>query len=132
MYFERRIKVIYYSKQVIQYRQCSPWNLLPEWITVKCCIFFRRVHCVSKIWMRLQQILISFLHMGMPAKTYLHQICVNTRCSQEDLQGVMEDRDGWRERESQGTLCCQYNLMIMMLTMIHIIISNTITLRVNE
>ena len=50
-YLERRIKIVYYSKQVIQCHHCSFCYLLPEWITVKCYIFIGRVHCVSKIGM---------------------------------------------------------------------------------
>ena len=39
--------------------------------------------------------------VGRPAKTYLHQLCANTRCRLEDPPGVMDDRDGWRERERE-------------------------------
>ena len=35
---------------------------------------------------------------GRPARTYLQQLCANTGCSLEDLPGVMNDRDWWRER----------------------------------
>ena len=35
---------------------------------------------------------------GQPAKTYIQQLCADTGCSLEDLLGVMDDRDGWRER----------------------------------
>ena len=35
---------------------------------------------------------------GRPAKTYIQQLCANTGCSLEYLPGVMNDRDGWRER----------------------------------
>ena len=35
--------------------------------------------------------------IGWLARTYLHQLCVDTGCSLEDLPGVMDDRDGWRE-----------------------------------
>ena len=37
--------------------------------------------------------------VGWPARTYIHQLCVNTGCSLENLLGVMDDRDRWRERE---------------------------------
>ena len=33
------------------------------------------------------------------ARTYLHPLCEDTKCSLEDLPGVMDDREGWRERE---------------------------------
>ena len=36
---------------------------------------------------------------------YLHQLCAEIRCSLEDLPGAMNDRYGWWERESQGSMC---------------------------
>ena len=51
MDLERRIKFIYYCKQVIQYHQCNFCYLLPWWITIKCFIFIWRVHHVSKTGM---------------------------------------------------------------------------------
>ena len=33
-----------------------------------------------------------------PARTYIQQLSTDTWYSLEDLQGAMEDRDGWRER----------------------------------
>ena len=54
--------------------------------------------------------------VGQPARTYLHQFCVDTGCNLE-LPGAMDDRDGWRERESQGNLCCLHDLMTMMMYM---------------
>ena len=44
--------------------------------------------------------------VSQPAKTCLHQLRVDTGCNLEDLPRVM---DG--ERECQGTLCCQCDLM---------------------
>ena len=35
---------------------------------------------------------------GQPARTYIQQLCAYTRCSLEDLLGVMDNREGWRER----------------------------------
>ena len=35
-----------------------------------------------------------------PARTYLYQLCANTACSLENLPGVMDNRHGWRDRES--------------------------------
>ena len=35
---------------------------------------------------------------GRPARTYIQQLCVDTRCSSEDMQEVMRDREGWQER----------------------------------
>ena len=33
---------------------------------------------------------------GQPAKTYIKQLCANTGYGLENLQGTMDDRDGWR------------------------------------
>ena len=33
-----------------------------------------------------------------PARTYIQKLCADTRCSLEDLPGVMDDRDGLWER----------------------------------
>ena len=35
---------------------------------------------------------------GRPARTYIQQLCEDTRCSPEDLPGAMNDREKWRER----------------------------------
>ena len=35
---------------------------------------------------------------GRSARTDLQQLCADTGCSLEDLLGVMDDRDGWRDR----------------------------------
>ena len=37
--------------------------------------------------------------VGRLARTYLHQLCTDTRYSLEDLSGAMDDRDGWIEIE---------------------------------
>ena len=44
---------------------------------------------------------------GRPARTYIQQLCENTRCSPEDLPEAMNDREKCREREreSQGYPC---------------------------
>ena len=49
----------------------------------------------------------GYASVGQPTRTYLQQLCADTRCSLEDLPGVMDDKDWWREREreSQGNLC---------------------------
>ena len=43
--------------------------------------------------------------VGRPARTYIQQLCANIGCSLENLPGVMDDRDGWREsvREINGS-----------------------------
>ena len=35
---------------------------------------------------------------GWPARTYIQQLCEDTRCSPEDQPEVMNDRETWRER----------------------------------
>ena len=35
---------------------------------------------------------------GRPVRTYIQQLCANTRCSLEDLLGARDNRDGWQER----------------------------------
>ena len=35
---------------------------------------------------------------GRPARTYIQQLCEDTGCCPEDLPGVMNDREEWRER----------------------------------
>ena len=36
--------------------------------------------------------------VGWPARTYWQQLCADTGCSQEDLLGVIDNRDRWKER----------------------------------
>ena len=40
---------------------------------------------------------------GQPAKIYMHHFCMDTGISFDDLPGVMDDRDGWKERERVST-----------------------------
>ena len=35
---------------------------------------------------------------GRPARTYIQQLCEDTRCSPGDLPEALNDREGWRER----------------------------------
>ena len=35
---------------------------------------------------------------GRPARTYIQQLCADTRCSHEDLPKAMDDREVWWER----------------------------------
>ena len=37
---------------------------------------------------------------GRPVRTYVQQLCGDTRCSPEDLPEAMNDREEWRERVS--------------------------------
>ena len=47
-----------------------------------------------------------------PARTYIQQLCADTRCSLEDLPGVIDDTDRWQERvrkiHAGGTTWCIY------------------------
>ena len=43
--------------------------------------------------------------VGQLARTYIQQLCEDTGCSPEDLPEAMNDREKWRERESQGYPC---------------------------
>ena len=48
---------------------------------------------------RTNSLLIFFywsVHAGRPARSYLHQLCVDIGCGLEDLPGVMAYRDRWR------------------------------------
>ena len=36
--------------------------------------------------------------IGRPARTYLQQLCDDTRCNPEDLSEAMNDRETWSER----------------------------------
>ena len=35
---------------------------------------------------------------GRPARTFIQQLCDDTRCNPEDLPKAMNDRETWRER----------------------------------
>ena len=52
---------------------------------------------------------------GRPARTYILQLCEDTRCSPEDLPEAMNNREEWRER-LQGYLCWRHDMMMMMTT----------------
>ena len=47
----------------------------------------------------------------------LPQLGADTGYSLPDLPGAMDDRDGWRERESQRDTCWQRDVMMMMMMM---------------
>ena len=38
---------------------------------------------------------------GRPARTYIQQLCADTGCNPEDLPKAMDNREVWRERESE-------------------------------
>ena len=52
---------------------------------------------------------------GRPARTFIQQLCEDTGCSPKDLPEAMNDREGWRERESRGYPCWQHDVMMMMM-----------------
>ena len=71
------IESLWYGKWVyicIQQKTVSPlekWNFIFEFLTHGCA------------------------SDGQPARTYLHQLCTNTKCTLDDLPKAIEDRDGW-------------------------------------
>ena len=50
--------------------------------------------------------------VGRPAKTFIHQFCVDTRCRPEDLTEAMDDRDGWRKR-NRGESALSLTMVMM-------------------
>ena len=54
----------------------------------------------------------TWTHLCWVTRNNLHQFCVDTGCSLEERLGVMEERDGWRERFKES---CQWNLMMMII-----------------
>ena len=70
-------------------------------------ITIRQTRHVGHYW-RSQDEFISYIllwtsshgHVGVrqPARTYLQQLCMDTRCSLEDLLEAMNDRDKWHKR----------------------------------
>ena len=55
-----------------------------------------RVKLVSDVL--LWNLIHGYARVGRPARTYLHQLCIDTGWNLEDLAGVRDDRDGWRGR----------------------------------
>ena len=49
---------------------------------------------------------------GLPARTYIQQLCEDMGCSPEDLPEAMNDREKWRE--DQGYPCWWHKMMMMM------------------
>ena len=43
--------------------------------------------------------------VGRPARTYIQQLCEDTRCGPEDLREAMNDREKWRERVRDIRAC---------------------------
>ena len=50
---------------------------------------------------------------GRPARTYIQQLCDDMGCNPEDLPEAMNDRETWRERESQGYPCSWHDMMMI-------------------
>ena len=67
----------------------------------------------------------GYANVGWPTRTYLRKLCMDTRCSPEDLFETIDDRDEWWERESgKSVLAMQldddiYIFMIMLLQHIY-------------
>ena len=53
------------------------------------------------------------ISFSRPAKTYIHQLGVYTRCRLENRPRPISDTAGWRERKSQGTPSFQRDLIIL-------------------
>ena len=43
--------------------------------------------------------------VGRPSRTYLRQLCPDLGCRPADWPGAMDDRDEWKEIDSQGNPC---------------------------
>ena len=43
--------------------------------------------------------------VGRLARTYLHQLCIDTKGNLEELPGAMDDRDRWEERMRVREIC---------------------------
>ena len=70
-------------------------------------IKFRRTRHVGHCWRSMDEFISNVLlwtrshgraKAGLPARTYIQQLCEDTGCSPEDLPGAMNDRKKWRER----------------------------------
>ena len=51
---------------------------------------------------------------GWPARTYIHQLCVDTGYSPENRPEAMNDREEWRERVNDNP-CWRHDMMIMII-----------------
>ena len=43
--------------------------------------------------------------VGRPAKSYIHQLCMDTRCSLDDIPRLMAEMEEWRKGESREAVC---------------------------
>ena len=68
---------------------------------------------MNKTWRNMDELISDVLQwtqthecasVGQPARTYLHQLYVDTGCSLEDLPGAMDDKDKWRKKESRKSM----------------------------
>ena len=78
-------------------------HLLPITKTIQVRRTWHAGHCLRSRDELISDVLLwTSLHSrakaGRPARTYIQLLCVDTGCSPEDLPGVMNDREGWRER----------------------------------
>ena len=67
----------------------------------------RRTRHVGHCWRNRDELIRDILlwtptygraNAGRPARTYIQQLCEDTRCSPEDLPEAMNDREKWPER----------------------------------
>ena len=67
----------------------------------------RRIRHAGKCWKSKDKLISDLLlwtptygraKAGRPARTYIQQLCEDSRCSPEDLPKAMNDREKWRER----------------------------------
>ena len=49
----------------------------------------------------------------LPDQQNLHQFCMDTACYLDDQSGMLANKNGWRERESQGTQCFRQDLLMI-------------------
>ena len=95
---------LYWTKSWRQHptKQQQYGHLLPISKTIQ----IRRTRHIRHCWRSKDELISDVLQwtpshgwtiVGRPARTYLQQLCTDTRCNLEDLQGVMGDRDEWWE-----------------------------------
>ena len=67
----------------------------PSKTSKTCCALLKKDKLMSNVllWTHTH----GLTSVGRPAKTYIHQLCADTGCHQEDLPRAMTDRDGWQE-----------------------------------
>ena len=89
------------------------WNCLSVWFPISKTIQVRWTRHAGHCWRKKVELIKDILlwtskhghtSVGQPGRTYLHQLCVDTVCRLEDLPRPIDDRDGWRVRESSKSM----------------------------